>query len=1139
MLADPSGALVDSSNDLENTLLAVVSEVLGASPSAGTTSRPSTPARSFSPDDQNVRSGVSVTATGTDTQGRTLVQVANAWDRWVSLVVSYSNDGSNYSTPTDENGPSVFPLNLLESKGPFDLIAPTKTLALHNGPPYARVKVFGFGFGGVATAFADPDFPYSVFPVAGDVVFNLALPLFEVITGTKDLNSAPIWSGSQDVGMEWIDATSMCMSSDGLEAALVGRTLMSAVKPLLKCAVLAPFEDRSLGAGLLAAAGVAVTEGVLLNVLVPLRVVFLASSIYEFGLSTTAVVNANVMEVFPLSDPTKISVTSISPSSGQQAGGTPVTITGTNFTNVQTVTVGGAALGSRTVVNSTQITGATPASSTAGAKDVVVTSSAGSATCAGCFTYNATVATVVVTPAGAAIAAAGGTQTFTAVAKDALGNTISGKTFVWASLNSSVATMNASSGVATALASGQVTVSATVDGVTGYSLLTVAVPGAMPVTLWNAVSGGAAQWLEAVWGTSASEVYVVGSAGTIVRYNGAVWSAMTSGTTQMLEGVWGTSSSATYAVGYSGTILRYNGTSWGAMTSGTASILFNVWGTSGSDIYTVGDGGAILHYNGTAWSAMTSGTSQRLLGVWGTSSSDVYAVGYSGTILHYSGATWSAMTSGTTNTLYDVWGTSSADIYAVGVGGTILHYNGTGWSAMTSGATDSLYGVWGTASSDLYAVGNGGTILRYNGTSWSRMTTGTTQRLYKVWGTSGSDVYAIGYAGTTLRGIRGASTAVAVTAADRFACAIKSGGAAYCWGYGAQGQLGNGTTSSSSTPTGVSGSLSFSTISASATYPTATQYVMGEACAIAASGTAYCWGSDQFGQLGNGLSSASSVPTTVSGGLVLSSVSVGEDHACGVTTTGSGYCWGRNYYGQLGNGTKTGDGSNSSPVQVSGSLAFSSISSGASNTCGITANGAAYCWGEGEHGELGNGTTLPPGGFSSSGQSTPVAVTGGFTFRSVSAASGYACGVTTANDAYCWGDNSNGQLGTSATLQACSTYQGTTYPCATSPVLVAGGLKFASISTFNDHTCGMTLTGTAYCWGNNSFGQLGTGDTVSRSAPVAVSGGLTFSSMSAGSLFTCGTTTAGAVYCWGKNDYGQLGNGLTTDSPIPVLAVIP
>ena len=263
--------------------------------------------------------------------------------------------------------------------------------------------------------------------------------------------------------------------------------------------------------------------------------------------------------------------------------------------------------------------------------------------------------------------------------------------------------------------------------------------------------------------------------------------------------------------------------------------------------------------------------------------------------------------------------------------------------------------------------------------------------------------------------------------------------------------------------------------------------------ALSITGDAYCWGFNDFGQLGDGSTTGSLTPVLVSGGIRFSSISTRGSHTCGVTSVGDVYCWGENFRGQLGDGTTV---NRLTPVLVSGGLSFASVSAAFSETCGVTTGGDAYCWGNNWSGQLGDGTTI--------NRLTPVPVAGGLTFASLST-EGHTCGVTAAGDTYCWGDNRGGKLG-----------DGTTTDRLT-PVRVAGGLSSASLSTGFWHTCGVTAAGDAYCWGNNGDGQLGDGTTINRPTPVLVSGGLSFASVSAGGSVTCGVTTARDAYCWGWN----------------------
>lgn len=206
-------------------------------------------------------------------------------------------------------------------------------------------------------------------------------------------------------------------------------------------------------------------------------------------------------------------------------------------------------------------------------------------------------------------------------------------------------------------------------------------------------------------------------------------------------------------------------------------------------------------------------------------------------------------------------------------------------------------------------------------------------------------------------------------------------------------------------------------------------------------------------------------------------------------------------------------------------LRFSSISaSNNGTTCGLTADGEAYCWGNGRYGEL--GADRPADRCESvSGDlhgyfyreafrcsAVPLPVAGGLRFAALSAGYSHVCGMTAAGAVYCWGDNAAGTLG-----------GGTTGGRSSTPVRVAGGIVFRSISAGRETTCGVSATNEAYCWGSNFGGVLGNGTTANSSVPAPVAGGLSFTRVDVNYAHACGIATGGAAYCWGRNVSGELG----------------
>ena len=356
--------------------------------------------------------------------------------------------------------------------------------------------------------------------------------------------------------------------------------------------------------------------------------------------------------------------------------------------------------------------------------------------------------------------------------------------------------------------------------------------------------------------------------------------------------------------------------------------------------------------------------------------------------------------------------------------------------------------------------------------------------------------------------VTGLSVTPTVSAGFDHSCALAATGRAYCWGYGYAGQLGTGSTTVQPTPAAVVGGITFATLDAGDFHT----------CALTSAGRAYCWGERTFGKLGTGSSVDQLTPTPVVGDLTFASISAGPQHTCGVTTGGSAYCWGSGDDGQLGNNLATSQGT---PTPVAGGLSFASISTGYLHTCGITTAGRAYCWGNPARGQLGTGVS----GDGTPREKAPKAVATGLAFVAISASAYQTCALTAEGRAYCWGSGTAGRLGIGSTADQ------------TTPAPVAGGLTFKSITTGYLHGCAIEAgTGRAYCWGDASYGQIGTGSTAGQLVPTPVAGGLTFASLSAGYYHTCGVTAGtGRRYCWGSNRSEQLGTGTPGNQLAPAL----
>ena len=447
-------------------------------------------------------------------------------------------------------------------------------------------------------------------------------------------------------------------------------------------------------------------------------------------------------------------------------------------------------------------------------------------------------------------------------------------------------------------------------------------------------------------------------------------------------------------------------------------------------------------------------------------------------------------------------------------------------------------------------------------------------------------------------------------------CAITTAGVLKCWGYNAYGTVGDNTTTDVISP---------QVIDSGTTYASLTNSLSYTMCATTTGNVLKCWGLGTNGQIGNGAASTRLIPTIVDSGVQYSSVANSTLTTCGITTGGVLKCWGgdrayniglsvnTNYtspqvihtgetftqvilndmrvcalnslnamkcagqrgmglmadgqisqyhslkaisgldiftslsmngqYGSAGiksdstlwtwgfgrtNSDGFGDASSqdlaSSAIQVTAKNAaatvistFLKVSKGYKHTCAIGTDQKLYCWGINTNGNIGDGTTTT--------RLFPVAVDSATNYTQISAGTFFTCGITSTSVLKCWGLNTNNSVGDNSTTQR------------NSPTIINSGTTYKSLAVAAGNTmCAITTADVLKCWGYNNYGQVGIGGTTNQATPSVVDSGVTYASVVASISHTCGLTLAtNQIKCWGQNSSYQLGDATTTDRQIPVV----
>jgi len=421
--------------------------------------------------------------------------------------------------------------------------------------------------------------------------------------------------------------------------------------------------------------------------------------------------------------------------------------------------------------------------------------------------------------------------------------------------------------------------------------------------------------------------------------------------------------------------------------------------------------------------------------------------------------------------------------------------------------------------------------VQLGSSSWSQISAGSSHTIAirsdsTLWAWGYNNVGQVGLGDTSNRSspvqIGSVNTWSKVSAGSSQSFAIRSDASLYAWGLNVSfGELGDNTVINRSSPVQVGSPTSWTQIAVGSSFTGG----------IDTLGRLYTWGYNLQGQLGSGVTAYRSAPVQVTGNS-WNFIAAGQNAMAGIDTLGKLYTWGNNAQGEFGDNSAT-TVTRSSPVILSGTSSWSSVTAGTQTVFAITTANALWAWGVGTSGTLGDNTIVS--------KSSAVAVAGGATYvKAYPSQHGLAI-TTTTFSLQAWGLNTSGQLGDSTVVTKSSPIAvGTSIPTILSAPAIIGASSWTSVSAGGSHSTAIRTDGGLFAWGLNTNGQLGltninaTGDIVSRSSPVQV-GTSSWVAVSAGGNHTLANRYGdNQLFTWGFNTQGQLGNGVTAARSSPV-----